>query len=176
MINPIFFTETFTCVLPYNNNLINPKIESLALNKGLVIKDNLHITIIGSDTGEEILNTITQKNLKRSEEIIFIESIIKQIDWKIKLFDEYYYIEKTYPEYIDKKGKPEFRKSIIQLVNIDNLSDLYSKINNRYSLNLQIPFGHITIYSYSSIPEKINRGIGLYSEEQFFSLNPNKIN
>ncbi len=156
-----FNKEKITLLLNIEaDDLINDKLKYKAQEKNLLTKKEFHITLIGRATGE-ILKTISDSSSK-------IEEIYKKFNWVFAPQDEFYFIEKEYPE-------GEKRSSVIQIIELPNLKEFYKDLNNSFETNFEVPFPHLTLFTNSTKEENKLLGVGIYSEDQFKSLNPEKI-
>lgn len=146
-----------------------------AVNEGLFQKSEFHITLIGRETGEIILTKLSNLAPEERERVLKqIDQLSSQFVWSFSQKPEYYYISK---EYVDPEEPniEEERKSYIQVVDLPDLTPFYEKLNSLLNLNLEIPFPHITLFTESTLEKNRLRGIGIYSKDQFDSLNPQKI-
>jgi hypothetical protein len=149
--------------------------EELELNK----KAEFHLTIIGSDTGEKIGESIASLENNEKEKILSkIYTLAESIQRKITLQNKFFYIEKEYTE--EDPNDPETlihekRKSIIQMAKMDGLGDFYKQLNDVLGQKFEAPLPHITLYTTSTREDKRLRGIGVYSQEQFEQLHPQTI-
>lgn len=156
-----FNIEKITLLLNIEaDDSISDKLKEKAVGKNLLPKKEFHITLIGRATGE-ILKTIPDSSSK-------IEEIYKKFNWNFETRDEFYFIEKQYSD-------EEKRSSIIQIIELPNLKEFYKDLNNSFETNFEVPFPHITLFTNSTKEENKLLGIGIYSEDQFKSLNPEKI-
>ena len=143
--------------------------KTIAQKEGLSPKTEFHITIIGRETEDAIFEKLDTVSTKVKDEIKEdINVLLKKYTWSHTLLDEYFLITKQYRD-------GEERRSIIQTIELTELADFYSKLNSILNTLFLTPFPHITLYTTSTRPDKKLRGIGLYSNDQFLSLNPQKI-
>jgi hypothetical protein len=151
------------------SNSVLERHKELAVQEGLFLKTDFHITVIGRAIGDDIasrlgtLSTETKVELTES-----IEALKKEYEWSYETIAEYYFITKQYEE-------GEVRRSIIQTVVIPELESFYTKLNQLLKTSFLTPFPHVTLYTISTNPDNRARGIGIDSQEQFFLLNPKKI-
>lgn len=159
--------QTATFLLRIDPELVNvDSVQDVADKKGLSEKDEFHITIIGSKTAEQILES---SEFSHEETVSFIEKPSKQFQWSFEFVSEYYFISKKYEEY------NEARESIIQLIDLSELKDFYVELNEYFGTSFDTPFPHLTLFTSSTKPENNLRGIGIYSEQQFRELNLEKV-
>src|SRR3989344_1196592 len=148
-------------------------VEKVAKQKGLSRKREFHITLIGSATGEAIIEKISGSDYKINEKTLSkIQELSKKFNWEFSFQKEYYFISKSYSE---PGQENERRQSIIQAIELPNLIVFYKKLNQRLGTNFDTPFPHITLFTNSTRKDKKLWGIGLYSEKEFYSLKPVKI-
>ncbi|MCX6745124.1 MAG: hypothetical protein NTX82_06390 [Candidatus Parcubacteria bacterium] len=167
-----FYPEKATLLLNIASDVVDLDIKKKEAEQlGLSPKKEFHLTIIGSDTGEEILHSF--EGLNEEEKVSRMQKtrqLSESIEWKVVLKNEFFYIQKEYNETV-----PEKRQSIIQLAEVAGLVEFYKKLNLLLGQQLEVPMPHITLYTTSTREEKKLRGIGIYSKQQFEELNPKKI-
>lgn len=153
----------------------NKEAEYLKLNE----KDEFHITIIGSNTGEIILKHIAElAEPEKSKLIEQLRELSESFNWQAFLVDEFYYLRKYYDKSRNTTSsslKIEVRESIIQVVKIPGLSIFYKQLNALVNQKFDTPFPHLTLYTTSNHEDKKLRGIGIYSKKDFRSLMKKKI-
>jgi|SRR3989344_6721116 len=142
-------------------------LEKIAKQKKLLRKKEFHITLIGKKTGEALLEKAMNSSKIASE----IQELVNNLDWKYFLQKEYYFISKKYSEPNQEK---EERQSIIQIVRLPDLVPFYKKLNQMFGTKIKVPFPHLTLFTNSTNKEKKLRGIGIYSEKEFYDLKPVK--
>ena len=152
-INPVvrFYPRTGSALLHLDTTLINLDTKKeIAESLGLYPKDEYHSTIIGFTTGKQILNVLDSFQEQRKEKLLLaVDQLLKSFTRNVELQDNYFLIEKTYnnPESI------ETRKSLIQLVNIQDINEFYIKLNNLLGKDFATPMPHITLYTASTKEE-----------------------
>jgi hypothetical protein len=152
---------------PSNSTL--ESLKELALQEGLFLINDFHITVIGRAIGDDIASRLDAQSTETKAELTEnIDSLIKEFEWSYETIDEYYLITKQYEE-------GEERRSIIQTVVIPELESFYTKLNQLLATTFLTPFPHITLYTTSTKSDKKLLGIGVDSQEQFSLLNPKKI-
>jgi len=175
-----FNKEEGTFLLEIKDPITTPEnVVRQAEARGLSKKETYHITIIGSDTAEhilEILDSVSEE--KRKDLLSRLEKLIQDARWGYSTKPEFFYISKEYndpdPENPDTTI-PEKRESIIQLINLSGLEKFYSELNKIFDEKIEVPFAHITLYTISTRDDKRTRGIGIYSRKEFEDLEPQKI-
>lgn len=163
---PDFDEEKLTLVLDIKNGLFDlRRFEKLAKEKKLSEKEELHITIIGRETGEAIKNKF--ENTQEYEVLRGkIKKLIEEESWDFSISKTAYLLTKIYED-------GEKRSSIIQMIELPGLKDFYRKLKRFLDLGITLP--HVTLFTASSKKENMLRGIGIYSEKQFKGLNPELI-
>ncbi len=150
-----FYSEKATFLLTLQGVPgIEERVQEVAKAKGLSQKEEFHFTIIGHQTGEEILARVAENDGLFEK----FRKLIEESQFQISLQDEYYFIEKEYEE-------GEVRKSVIQLASLEGLEDFYRQLNALFGTSFSVPFPHLTLFTTSTKPENNLRGIGIYSQE-----------
>ena len=171
--NLIFDREKATLLLSISaEDYAFHDVEKFAKQKKLLRKKEFHITLIGRETGETITEKIKNASSAEQEKILSkIQETSAGFSWNYSFLKEYYFISKTY--YEDKEN--EERQSVIQLFSLPDLIPFYKRLNHILGNIFEIPFPHLTLFTNSTREDKKLRGIGIYSEKQFYSLKPMKI-
>lgn len=152
----------------------------IARQLSLQEKSEFHLTVIGSDTGRQILARIASiPEENRKQYIQKIQELVLEKTWQLSPTQNFFYVEKTYPS-VNKAGSeesaaPEQRASIILEMRIPELQDFYQKLNTLLQSSFPEPFPHVTLFTSSTNKDNMTRGIGLYSYEEFEQLLPKKI-
>ncbi len=133
-------------------------------------KPEFHITIIGYTTGEKIQEILSQKTEKeKSDYLEKLKQLVYSFNWNVSFLSDYFFITKIYTD------TKEERQSIILSVNVPDTIIFYEKLKDLLNHDFVLPYMHVTLCTSSTNPENKTKGIGLYSEEDFFSCNPQKI-
>lgn len=147
---------------------IDSRIQAEANALGMNLKNDFHITIVGSKNGRAL------KELSHDTELeTYIAEKFNSADWSYILLPEYYQMQKFYErEALTKSGYGEevpehHRYTIIQKVELPDLEKFYFELNERTNLNLPIPIPHITIYSGAEYEPMAQRGLGIDSQDDF---------
>lgn len=172
-----FNKEEGTVLLGIREPLTIPEnLVKQAEKMGLSRKETHHITVIGSDTAEhilEIMDSVSEE--KRKDLFSRLEKLVQDTQWSYNTKPEFFYIAKEYndpdPEDPDKTIR-EKRESIIQLINLPGLEKFYNELNKIFDDKMDVPFLHITLYTTSTREDKRTRGIGIYSRREFEDLGP----
>lgn len=146
---------------------------------GLNRKSEFHLTVIGRETGEEIIRILSEMDENtRVEKLRTLKEMIDATPWRAFLEDEFYYISKNYddPDNDENaKATLEKRESIIQLGKIVGIEEFYKKLNEMFKTSFAVPLSHLTLYTNSTKEENKLLGIGVYSREQLDELAPRKL-
>jgi hypothetical protein len=165
--------EKATLLVPVDEMIIPTALEKSAEDAGLLKKDELHITILGTNRGEEILKIFEGlPEGEKSNLLDRISDLIQETDWSVSPIPEYYEISKEY----SSQGELEKRTSYIQMVDMPGAKTFYEAFNALLGTHFAEPFPHITLFTTSTREDKKLRGIGIDSEEDFLQLNPVEIN
>ena len=175
-----FSSESATLILNIDSQIPNLGIKRKEAEQlGLLEKNEFHLTVIGYDTGDEILSAISDLSEKEKEEKINeISKLSESIEWEAVLKNDFYYICKdyNYPDEDDPEVEiSEKRESIVQIAEINGMDEFYQKLNLLLDKQFKVPLSHITLYTNSDREDRKLTGIGIYSEEQFEELDPKKI-
>jgi len=154
-------------------------VRTLAEKRGLLEKDELHLTVIGSDTAEAIMASLNQLTPDKKTKILSkIKALADGTNWEFNLNPEFYYIRKEYndpdPNNPDQTI-PETRESIIQTLKTKKLTEFYNQLQEITGLKFETPLPHVTLFTTSTRVDKKQRGIGIYSQKDFAALNPEKL-
>ena len=175
-----FNPEKITLLLDIDNRFPNMEAKRVqAKELDLISKSEFHLTIIGSDTGEKIGESMSVLEKNERERILNkIYTLAESIKWSITLQNNFFYIEKEYTEEDpNDQGSLiyEKRKSIIQMAEIKGLNEFYKQLNTLLKEWFDEPLPHITLYTTSTREDKRLRGIGIYSQKQLEEMNPQQI-
>lgn len=142
--------------------------KTIARQEGLQEKAEFHSTLIGSDTGEaiaELLSALTPE--EKEQKTTSIQKLCKEYSWVYVPRPEYYVVTKDYGD--------EVRRTLVQLIDLPDMKVFYQNLNALLGTDFSLPLPHITLFSSSTNDENMLRGIGLYSKEQFRTLNPKRV-
>lgn len=141
---------------------------------GLSEKEDFHLTVIGRRTGEEIVRFLqTLHPEERETRLARFHELSASYHPEIAWGREYYSIRRDYTAPDD--AVPDIRESVIELAEISGLEEFYRELFEIIPIPFDTPFPHITLYTTSTHPDKRLRGIGIYSEEDFRNMNPERI-
>ncbi len=171
-----FDERTMTVLLDAHLNEDVPLwLKERARQEGLSEKKEFHITIIGSKTGKKLLALMDSLGLEeRSRVLKEIKELSLRFTWEFSLKEEYYSISKEYP-LEQASHEIETRRSYIQCAELPDLAKFYKELSLICDLDSAPPFPHLTLFCGSTLRENELRGIGIYSQEQFEHLNPQRI-
>src|SRR3989344_6046076 len=162
--NIVFKKETVTFILKVPEPKWLDRLAKIQKEYGLLKKEEFHITVIGTDTGEAILKRLEGLDAEEKEsKLREIENLARQTKWAFCLKFDYRFISKTYPP---KDGyQEETRESIIQSAKLPNVRSFYGGLNKILGTDFPVPPPHITLFTNSTREDKRLRGIGIYSKE-----------
>lgn len=145
-----------------------------AQTQNLSEKEEFHVTIIGRATGESMLEYLKQRSPEEQEQKrAQIEKLCTGYHPKIRIQQEFYFIQKDYST--QEENTLDIRTSVVQIVHMDGLDVFYEELFRIIPLRFSTPFPHVTLYTTSTRVDKKLRGIGIYSEADFWNMNPIKI-
>ena len=162
--NIVFKKETVTFILKVPEPKWLDRLAKIQKEYGLLKKEEFHITVIGTDTGEAILKRLEGLDAEEKEsKLREIENLARQTKWAFCLKFDYRFISKTYPP---KDGyQEETRESIIQSAKLPNVRSFYGGLNKILGTDFPVPPPHITLFTNSTREDKKLRGIGIYSKK-----------
>ncbi|MFN0212876.1 MAG: hypothetical protein ACKVT2_01365 [Saprospiraceae bacterium] len=176
-IRVLFRPEFCTAFLLIDDKHIDLDVKRVQAERlGLYEKEEFHITIIGTETGEEILQQLD--GLQEEAKMLGLgklQFLCTAFQWKVKLLNEYYYIKKFYSENKELESitnKLEKRETIIQMARIENFTTFFKNLNQLFDTKFETSIPHVTLFANSNIEAKRLRGIGIYSKKQFLKLAP----
>jgi len=167
----LFIEDTCNALIKIKQPNIPSNILEKARTLGLLEKPEFHISAIATRNGKIITDFLSASKKSETIKNQIREGFLK-LPWKYELLDEYYLIEKFYnQEEIEKSGYKNVpnhnRSTLIQKIKLDDLHNYYSKLNKIMGLKLTSPFPHITLFSGSDYEPMANKGIGIYSQDDF---------
>jgi hypothetical protein len=169
-----FYPDKATALLIIDKNDIDlGQKQAEAKKLDLLPKKEFHFTLIGSDTGEAIMEQLENYEPEDKRKLFDkIRKLCESIVWKAVLTDDFYYLSKIYHE---PDLPEEKRQSIIQLARIKHLKEFYKDLNDILGTNFATPMPHVTLFTNSTRGDKRLRGIGIYSQNDFEDLKPERI-
>ena len=154
--------EYYASILPINTIDIPDNVLQVIEELGLKLKDEFHVTLIGFGIW---------KVIKEQEESAIgqIESFIASQDFNITLKPKYSLLQEHCDEKLNDGAiiPQHIRKTIIQDVEIPELPNLYIHLNQLLNSRFETPYLHITLASRSDYRPYMQRGIGLYSKQDY---------
>jgi hypothetical protein len=150
-------------------------VTALAEKNGFAEKDEFHITVLGFKNGAEIKKILKKISPEeREKKMSDIHALVESTDWGFIYGDERYRIQKEYPQ--DKNAEvPDQRETYIQLVQLPAIEEFYGKLNAILGTSLEAPPPHVTLFTKGTDEKKARAGIGINSESEFASLNPERV-
>ena len=112
-------------------------------------KDEVHITIIGSNLSERLVEKMRDDGgLEHT-----LKALISRTEWSYSLLDEWYHIRR------EENG--EEAESIIRMVEVPAVEDFYRRVEEESGLDIPPRPTHVTLYTWND-PEGI--GVATYDE------------
>ncbi|HLP80233.1 MAG TPA: hypothetical protein VK158_06345 [Acidobacteriota bacterium] len=142
-----------TILLDVHPSLIQApaSVAAYAKANGMIAKPEYHITLIGSQIGSKLV----ERCKTRPSHWKNLAQFCDNMPWNFTLLDSYYALKKTY--------ETETRKSIIQEARLPSIATLTEFLQENMGIPMPSPFSHVTLYSASTNPAKMSRGIAVYS-------------
>jgi hypothetical protein len=165
-----FYPKTCTALLqvdPRSVESITSKLDGTEVAEGLDKKKEFHITLIGYETGEWIMERIGKMKNATLEDILpQIEGIVMGMNWSFEVTGQIHEIS-------ERCSTRETRRSLIVKVNLPKIVELHRSLTKMIGLEFDMAYPHITLYTTSTFEKNRQLGIGIYSEVQFRTkLNP----
>lgn len=131
-----------------------PEVKAYAESQGFRQKDEQHVTVIGERT---------QRLLGEAEEVDEVMELIGSMsDWPIVECGDVLVLKNVET---GEDGLDIVEESIIQLVTLPGMDELYDQIRKITGLAIETPPAHVTLYT-----KNADRGIGVYSRAQLKEL------
>lgn len=168
-----FDKEKFTVIISVDrvDDALRPILDIIEMN-GFRIKKEFHITLIGFARGRDIKAAIERQKRNLDDSIVGIQRLIERSMITPQIRHEWYYIKKE----MVFKGKPtEYRESIIAMVDIPEINQLWNELQELIGETLEPPFLHITLATRGAGSEQAWDGIGIKDLQDFESLDKEKI-
>ncbi|MES2213998.1 MAG: hypothetical protein V4465_01200 [Patescibacteria group bacterium] len=146
--------------------LVPEYVRIYAKNRGLELKREFHITILGYGAGQNIIRKIGAGDGVLDE----IEALAKSTDWSFVEQQAFYHIQRSYG-----KDIKEHRESIISILDVPELGGFVERVGRMTGVPLEVPPAHITLFSKSDNQEKMHDGIGISSEDDLRKASPIQI-
>ncbi|MEK7509828.1 MAG: hypothetical protein AAB605_03890 [Patescibacteria group bacterium] len=147
-------------------------VRKVAAEHGLTEKDKVHISVVVTKNARLLWEAVAAK--ENPEAFVHsIKSLFESYLWEYSLTDEYFLHERTYTrdDLRDNGYSDEIpghtRRTIVQKVELPDLSEFYEKLNDMFGISLPAPVPHITLFAWSDYESFKIRGIGINSEEEF---------
>ena len=120
-------------------------------------KDEVHITIIGTDLGERLKAAMERDPTIEPQ----LRQQIDETDWSYQLQDRWYHVVQE-AEDDDEDGREE---SIIRMAGVAGVADFYERLSQMLAVELEVPPTHVTLYTYNNA-----HGIGVANQAEFDEL------
>lgn len=168
-----------TLLHPIDERLLHLNdLDPVATKSGFVRKPEFHMTVIGNRSGKEVRASLWKFEYPDQQRLIQkINDAARATDWSINPGE----LRKIVKDYVvqDDDGNEksrERRETIIQLLDVPGMKQFYAALNELLGTNLEAPPAHITLYSTSSDPKNVTRGIGIESQAELEQLHPQPVN
>ena len=157
-----------TLLLNISKPVLDSRLVLYAAENGFIEKNEIHLTILSFQNGKKILKGI---NPNEKETVLgTIRSFAEKFQWNIKFIPGYFILERTIQEFI-LNGKVQTpthtRRTVIQKVSAPDLSLFLGRLSENLSIDFDVPFPHMTLFSWSDCESLMTEGIGLNSESDF---------
>lgn len=145
---------------------------TIAKELWLLSKPKFHLTILGSKVRDAIFALRPDATEEEQENIlVYAEQLAENFDWETTARDEYYLLKQEYND----DNISETRTTIVQMIDVPDLVDYYRELNMLLNTKFETPIPHVTLYSGSTRPDKMLRGIGVYSKKDLEKMGAKKI-
>jgi hypothetical protein len=146
-------------------------ISNIASSLGLKEKDEFHASVVAGRNAKRISTFLSGSSIAEKVKTEIKNDFLNQ-NWDYLLLPEYFVMEKFYDfSELGKSGYtniPEHtRSTLIQKIKLSGLTLFYEKLSQLTHIDFSLPLAHITLFSGSDYPPMADRGIGIYSEEDF---------
>jgi hypothetical protein len=166
-----FNREKATLILPLGNLPISERLIAYATENNYATKPEFHLTLLSFQNGKKILQMVDP--LKKDQVLDRVLSIANDYSWSFELVPEYIVLERSIKEYA-VNGKVETpghtRRSIIQRMTVPDLSPFFARLSEELGIAFEIPFPHVTLFSWSDFAPEMNSGIAVNSLEDLDRL------
>lgn len=170
--------KTGTLLHPIAEQLIEfENLPSYAEQHGFTRKPEFHFTVISNRSGKIVKERLGQlPDDERRQAVQRINEAAQKVDWSMKSGE----LRRVIKDYVvtndrDDEISRERRESIIQLLDIPGIAEFYATLNEVLGTAIEPPPAHITLYSTSSDPKNISRGIGIESQAEMDGLHPEPV-
>ena len=151
-IQPVFNEETGTLLLRLHTEEVGLGDEAITYQgRRFQPKDEVHITVIGSTLGEQLLDVLKDDGRRRR-----LESLVAGTNWDYQLLDRWHYGV--------RQGETP-AESIIRMVEAPPLPSFYSALEAITGLSIPARPAHITLYTRGD-----DNGIGIATWGEFEQL------
>ena len=174
-----FISEDCFALLFIEKPEIPDRIREAAKKQNLVEKSEFHISTLVTSNARKVRAVISQNDLSENLKEK-VASLFTSFSWEYSLMNEYFLQENFYTkEELKESGHPELpehtRRTIVQKVNIPDMSLFYEGLSDMLKTSFDLPIAHITLFSWSDYNPLMMRGIGVSSEEDFRKYSKGKL-
>lgn len=168
---PCFYPDLNTALFSLEPFPIPARADEFAIAKGLVKKDEFHMTLVGFRTAKHIRAILKELDEdQRTEALGAYKKLVENFTASPTMDTEkLFFITKTYPQAdADDGGVPEHqRQALVALAQMPEIEELYQQLNQIFDTNFDIPFPHVSLYTGSDHEPMAKMGIGVYSQKEF---------
>lgn len=125
-------------------------VAEFAEKNDFIPKAEYHLTVIGKKT-----QTALAENGRLDDAMALVGAVPH---WKIGSLGNFYVLNNREA---DDQGHDILEESIIQLLDLPVMDELYDKIRQATHMDIETPPAHVTLYT-----KNADRGIGVYSQAQ----------
>ena len=169
---PLLSADCFSSIPLKKEEVDISDIETKAISDGFKLQTNRHITIIGRQCQQFIMNKLENLNAREKEKLIkSIKFLLSSYKWEFAPKDIYLISKKGI---IENSDVIEEKQSYIRLIDMPHMKKFYNKLNELLDTHFPAQFPHITLFTKGDRPDAIWRGISVTSKEEFELLNPIK--
>lgn len=158
--------EKMTLLLKVSEFTPESTIAQHAENNGFVIKREFHATIISFQNGKKIRGAIESGNCTYQE----IVNLAESFSWTYEYIRKWYVLQRKIPLFLLRgqvQTPAHTRRSVIQVINLPNLIPFFEELSSLTGIEFEIPFPHVTLYTWTDYEPESGSGIALNSTEDF---------
>lgn len=160
---------TLMLVLP--ELLIPEHIKSAGETHGLLLKPELHVSIVVSENARRVRDLVDEFQ-QYTETLQNLETLARAQDWTFERLGQYSLHEEMYTrEKLLASGKSDVpahvRRSIIERVELPGMKTYYEGLAALLGPSFPVPLAHITFFSWSDFAPLAYRGISILSDEDY---------
>lgn len=152
-IDPYFDPSTGYCLLQLSREDVGLDDEAVTYQgQTFQPKDEVHITILGSRTADQIAAQIAEEPSSKDA----LRELIEGTDWRYSLRDEWYHVV--------REDEEPYAESIIRMADVPPLAAFYRQVEELAGVEIPPRPAHVTLYTLHD-----ETGIGIATWKQFDS-------